>query len=198
MSCPLVCSVHYSTLHVYPPLRYVYESMLKMRYSNGSRVCLLYCETGFENPSVQGPIINFNLVKPDGQVIGYSVVDRLATVHNIHLRTGCFCNTGACMTHLSISAERIEKNLKVGGEGEGGRGTERKRERGKERVRERREGERVTFVFVSAHYVCLYNSHVMHVYQPYCIQGLYFSLFKLHSGHIKNPRTLSMPSLCTL
>ena len=133
--------------------RYVYESLLKMRYSSGSKVCQLYCETGFENLSVQGPIINFNLVKPDGQVIGYSVVDRLATVHNIHLRTGCFCNTGACMTHLNMSAERIEKNLKVGGrerEREGGRTREkatggewkRERKRGKGREREREGGGR--------------------------------------------------------
>ena len=113
-------------VHTYMYYRYVYELLLKMRYSNGSKVCRLYCETGFENLSVQGPIINFNLVKPDGQVIGYSVVDRLATIHNIHLRTGCFCNTGACMTHLDISAQRIEKNLKVG----------RERERERERVSE--------------------------------------------------------------
>ena len=84
-----------------------------MRYLNGGKVCQIYCQTGFENLSVQGPIINFNLIRPDGQVIGYSVVERLATVHNIHLRTGCFCNTGACMSHLGLSTERVEQNLQV-------------------------------------------------------------------------------------
>ena len=105
-----VCALIYLYIIHY---RYVYHSLMKMRYANGGKVCQIYCETCFESQSVQGPIINFNLIKPDGQVIGYSVVDRLATVHNIHLRTGCFCNTGACMFHLGLSSERVEQNLKV-------------------------------------------------------------------------------------
>ena len=93
--------------------RYVYDSLLGMRYASGGNVCQLYCETEFQSQSVQGPIVNFNLVKPDGQVIGYSVVERLAAVHNIHLRTGCFCNTGACMAYLRLSVEMVEHNIKV-------------------------------------------------------------------------------------
>ena len=57
--------------------------------------------------------MNFNLVRPDGRVVGYSEVDKLACVSDIHLRTGCFCNTGACMSYLGVSTERVKEHLKV-------------------------------------------------------------------------------------
>ncbi|XP_048464162.1 molybdenum cofactor sulfurase-like [Rhincodon typus] len=41
-------------------------------------------------------------------------VDKLANLYNIHLRTGCFCNTGGCQQHLGISNEDVKKNLKAG------------------------------------------------------------------------------------
>ncbi|KAF2975483.1 hypothetical protein EK904_012269 [Melospiza melodia maxima] len=41
-------------------------------------------------------------------------VDSMASLHNIHVRTGCFCNTGACQMHLGISNEDIQRNLQAG------------------------------------------------------------------------------------
>ncbi|NXP99002.1 MOCOS sulfurase, partial [Vidua macroura] len=41
-------------------------------------------------------------------------VDSMASLHNIHVRTGCFCNTGACQMHLGISNEDVQKNLQAG------------------------------------------------------------------------------------
>lgn len=38
----------------------------------------------------------------------------MASLYNIHLRTGCFCNTGACQRHLGISDEMVKKHLQVG------------------------------------------------------------------------------------
>lgn len=38
----------------------------------------------------------------------------MASLHNIHVRTGCFCNTGACQRHLGISDEMVKKHLQVG------------------------------------------------------------------------------------
>lgn len=42
-----------------------------------------------------------------------SQVDRMASLYNIHVRTGCFCNTGACQSFLGISSEQMRKNLHV-------------------------------------------------------------------------------------
>lgn len=40
-------------------------------------------------------------------------VEKMASLYNIHVRTGCFCNTGACQMYLGISDEDIQKNLQV-------------------------------------------------------------------------------------
>ncbi|KAJ3091180.1 hypothetical protein HK102_001417 [Quaeritorhiza haematococci] len=62
-----------------------------------------------------GPIINFNLLRADGSVVGYSEVMRLAAIHDIHIRTGCFCNPGACQKYLGLDAEEVRQNAEVHG-----------------------------------------------------------------------------------
>ena len=91
----------------------MYKSLSELTHSNGRKACVIYCQTGFENRYIQGPIVNFNLVRPDGRAVGYSEVDKLACVYNIHIRTGCFCNTGACMSHLGITAEGVRDHVQV-------------------------------------------------------------------------------------
>ena len=48
--------------------------MVELRHSNGSPVCVLYCTGGFGSPESQGPIVNFNLLRPNGELVGYSEV----------------------------------------------------------------------------------------------------------------------------
>lgn len=37
----------------------------------------------------------------------------MAELHNIHLRTGCFCNPGACQRHLKLSDNDLKAHYKV-------------------------------------------------------------------------------------
>lgn len=37
----------------------------------------------------------------------------MANLYNIHVRTGCFCNTGACQSFLGITSQRVKRNLQV-------------------------------------------------------------------------------------
>jgi len=37
----------------------------------------------------------------------------MASLYGIHLRTGCFCNMGACQRHLKLSAQRVISNFQV-------------------------------------------------------------------------------------
>ncbi len=39
----------------------------------------------------------------------------MASLFNIHIRTGCFCNTGACQHYLAISNQNVKSNLHVSG-----------------------------------------------------------------------------------
>ncbi len=48
--------------------------MSRMVHANGRAVCLFYCDTDFNDPTSQGGIVNFNLLRPNGEFVGYSEV----------------------------------------------------------------------------------------------------------------------------
>ncbi|NXW94868.1 MOCOS sulfurase, partial [Alopecoenas beccarii] len=100
--------------HTFALAHYTYTVLSTLKYANGAPVVCIYSDTDFSNPDVQGPIINFNVLDENGEVIGFSQVDKMASLYNIHFRTGCFCNTGACQMHLGISNEDIKRNLQAG------------------------------------------------------------------------------------
>uniref|UniRef100_UPI003AACC1DD molybdenum cofactor sulfurase n=1 Tax=Centroberyx gerrardi TaxID=166262 RepID=UPI003AACC1DD len=101
-------------LHTFGLARYTYMLLSSLCHGNGRPVAQIYTEGQFESPSTQGAILNFNLMDCLGQMIGYSQVDRLASLYNIHVRTGCFCNTGACQLFLGISNQEVKRNLQAG------------------------------------------------------------------------------------
>lgn len=37
----------------------------------------------------------------------------MANLHNIYLRTGCFCNPGACQRHLKLRNDELKANYQV-------------------------------------------------------------------------------------
>ncbi|XP_068003863.1 molybdenum cofactor sulfurase [Melanerpes formicivorus] len=100
--------------HTFALAHYTYTVLSTLKYANGAPVVRIYNNTDFSSPDTQGPIINFNVLDEHGEVIGFSQVDKMANLYNIHLRTGCFCNTGACQMHLGISNEDIQRNLQAG------------------------------------------------------------------------------------
>ncbi|KAJ3104204.1 hypothetical protein HDU97_009459 [Phlyctochytrium planicorne] len=61
-----------------------------------------------------GPVISFNLYRADGYPLAGTEVARLAQLHNIHLRLGCFCNLGACSYHLGLHYDKIRENAESG------------------------------------------------------------------------------------
>ncbi|XP_065485415.1 molybdenum cofactor sulfurase isoform X2 [Caloenas nicobarica] len=99
--------------HTFALAHYTYTVLSTLKYANGAPVVRIYSDTDFSNPDVQGPIINFNVLDENGEVVGFSQVDKMANLYNIHFRTGCFCNTGACQMHLGLSNEDIQRNLQV-------------------------------------------------------------------------------------
>ncbi|XP_010333725.2 molybdenum cofactor sulfurase isoform X2 [Saimiri boliviensis] len=100
--------------HTFTLAQYTYAALSSLRYPNGAPVVRIYSDSDFSSPEVQGPVINFNVLDDKGNIIGYSQVDKMASLYNIHLRTGCFCNTGACQRHLGISSEMVRKHFQAG------------------------------------------------------------------------------------
>ncbi|XP_066546947.1 molybdenum cofactor sulfurase isoform X2 [Amia ocellicauda] len=103
-------------LHTFGLARYTYILLSSLLHGNGLPVVQIYSDTTYDDPDAQGPIINFNVLDAKGEIIGYSQVDKLASLFNIQVRTGCFCNTGACQRHLGISDQAVKDNLQAGHE----------------------------------------------------------------------------------
>ncbi|GAB1301510.1 Molybdenum cofactor sulfurase [Apodemus speciosus] len=100
--------------HTFALVQYTHSALSSFRYPNGAPVVRIYSDSEFSSPDVQGPIINFNVLDDGGKIIGYSQVDKMAGLYNIHLRTGCFCNLGACQRHLGLSDEMVKKHFQAG------------------------------------------------------------------------------------
>eukprot|EP00945_MAST-04E_sp_MAST-4E-sp1_P006276 g6276.t1 len=92
------------------------EEISKLKYPNGRSLCKVYMDqTGGNNGKLRtGSIVAFNVVDIGGDTVGFSRVENLATLSGIQLRTGCFCNPGACQKYLSISASEVESHLQAG------------------------------------------------------------------------------------
>jgi molybdenum cofactor sulfurtransferase len=96
----------------------VARSLLAARHWNGVPAFAVYGEWNkkdfFSDCTRQGAIVSFNVVGPDAQFVGYSKVEILAALEGIVLRTGCFCNPGACEEHLGLTHERVVQNAAAG------------------------------------------------------------------------------------
>ncbi|KAI8842572.1 pyridoxal phosphate-dependent transferase [Chytridium lagenaria] len=104
------------------------KMMMELRYSSVSDnrarpLCHIYqggvrSDSGKTNDASMdanhGPIIAFNLLQQDGHPLAGSEVSRLAQLQGIHLRSGCFCNLGACSYHLRLERDSIRSNAESG------------------------------------------------------------------------------------
>ena len=91
-----------------------------MRHDNGKRVVCIYGQWRHKQKEGAakfiGPTVAFNILDRDGAIIGYDEVSKLASLNqpSIQLRTGCFCNPGACQDALALLDEEIIENWRGG------------------------------------------------------------------------------------
>ncbi|KAI8767171.1 molybdenum cofactor sulfurase, partial [Biomphalaria glabrata] len=100
--------------HVLAVTQYFYHNLKSLKHGNGHPLAVIYGSQTFEELSSQGGIVTFNLKRSDGKFIGYAEVDKFAQLHDVHLRTGCFCNIGACQFYLGLSSKVIKENFAAG------------------------------------------------------------------------------------
>lgn len=100
--------------HVFSLAQTLHHSLLTLHHCNDKPVVKLYSDSDYEDRSTQGGIVTFNLIRSNGEYVGYMEVVNMAALFKIHLRTGCFCNPGACQRHLSLSTEEILRNYEAG------------------------------------------------------------------------------------
>ena len=88
------------------------EALDSLRHADGAPAAVIYGPGTWER---RGATIAFNFLHPDGRIVDERYVDRVASAHNVSLRTGCFCNPGAGEIAFTIARKTL-----VGGEfGEG-------------------------------------------------------------------------------
>ncbi|MPC12250.1 Molybdenum cofactor sulfurase [Portunus trituberculatus] len=106
--------MHHIEAHVHHLARYTHHTLRSMRHAGGTPVACLYLAAGDTwGLNSHGSIVNFNLKNPDGSYVGYAQVERVASLYNIHLRTGCVCNPGACQAYLGITHEKLIGQFKA-------------------------------------------------------------------------------------
>ncbi|XP_014488950.1 PREDICTED: molybdenum cofactor sulfurase 3 [Dinoponera quadriceps] len=100
--------------HVFSLAKVLHRSLLTLHHRNGKPVAKLYADSNYEDRNSQGGIVTFNLIRSNGEYVGYMEVVNMAALFKIHLRTGCFCNPGACQRHLSLATGTILQNYEAG------------------------------------------------------------------------------------
>ncbi|KAK3817434.1 MAG: pyridoxal phosphate-dependent transferase [Benniella sp.] len=103
----------------------VYRTSLHGRFEDGTLnyMDIVAVDLAFESiRAIYGDYSNISphvtalhrFLRSNGNWIGYGDVERLASMKNIHLRTGGFCNPGSMQRWLDLSAEEVKKNLETG------------------------------------------------------------------------------------
>ncbi|XP_055842708.1 molybdenum cofactor sulfurase 3 [Episyrphus balteatus] len=100
--------------HVFQLAKYCYDFLRQLKHPNGQQLIQFYNHTNFNSVQDQGGIITFNILHEDGSYVGFAEVACIAAVFNVQLRTGCFCNPGACQNHLKLTNDDIRKQFKAG------------------------------------------------------------------------------------
>uniref|UniRef100_A0A182QIQ3 Molybdenum cofactor sulfurase n=1 Tax=Anopheles farauti TaxID=69004 RepID=A0A182QIQ3_9DIPT len=100
--------------HTFRLGRYCYDALQALQHANGGRVVELHHDTAFGDPGTQGAIVNFSVRNDDGGYVGFAEVACMAANHGIYLRTGCFCNPGACQRHLRLADADLLRHYRAG------------------------------------------------------------------------------------
>jgi len=84
---------------------YLLDQMAQMRHDNGAPLAKVYGPLTTED---RGGTLSMNFYDPDGTIFDYRLVEGLANMVHISLRTGCFCNPGAGELALNIDPQDLK------------------------------------------------------------------------------------------
>eukprot|EP00931_Biecheleriopsis_adriatica_P057958 TRINITY_DN34433_c0_g1_i1.p1 TRINITY_DN34433_c0_g1~~TRINITY_DN34433_c0_g1_i1.p1 ORF type:complete len:532 (-),score=91.92 TRINITY_DN34433_c0_g1_i1:30-1589(-) len=83
---------------------YLHELLEQLLHQNGRSVIQLYSGRA---DVMQGPVVNFNVLRPDGSVVSHIDVMAKAAQAGIHLRAGAHCNPGAASLALGLTPDAV-------------------------------------------------------------------------------------------
>lgn len=96
--------------------RTLFQRLSSKKHANGKSVCEMYksSKSSYDEPETQGPIVCFNLKSSNGEWVGKSDVEKLASVKDIQIRSGGLCNPGGAARYLNMSTTEIKRNYDAG------------------------------------------------------------------------------------
>ena len=95
---------------------HLYENLSSLRHANGLPVCTIYKDlrSSYQDASIQGPIVAFNIRQSNGEWVSNAEVEKLAAIRNIQFRTGGLCNPGGIASLLGLEPQEIRRNFIAG------------------------------------------------------------------------------------
>ncbi|GAB7333830.1 hypothetical protein MBLNU13_g05960t1 [Cladosporium sp. NU13] len=88
----------------------LHDGLAAMKHNNGRNVATIYRTDKVKH----GPVVAFNLRNAQGDWISNTELEKVATVKNIHLRTGGLCNPGGIATSLGLEPWEMKDNFSAG------------------------------------------------------------------------------------
>ncbi|KAH8291581.1 hypothetical protein KR018_001258 [Drosophila ironensis] len=101
--------------HVHGLAKYAEEKLRDLMHSNGEPLIRLYNKVGYQDKARQGGIVAFNVRTDSGGYVGFAEIACVAALSGILLRTGCFCNIGACQHYLNLDETAMDAIYKQAG-----------------------------------------------------------------------------------
>ncbi|KAK5132553.1 hypothetical protein LTR08_008870 [Meristemomyces frigidus] len=94
----------------------LYNGLAVLKHGNGKLACTIYKHpaSDYSITTTQGPIIAFNLRDGKGHWVSNTEVEKLASIKNIHLRTGGVCNPGGIARVLDLAPWEMRENFSAG------------------------------------------------------------------------------------
>ena len=101
-------------LHTFYLGKYLYDTLVALKYANGQNVVEIYASNQYQNPELQGGIVNFNILHANQTHFGFTEFRKIAIHNKLVVRVGCFCNIGSCQKYLDLTDQDIESNHAAG------------------------------------------------------------------------------------
>ncbi|XP_022209082.2 molybdenum cofactor sulfurase [Drosophila obscura] len=101
--------------HVHGLAQYLEQQLRQLEHPNGQPLIELYNRVGYEERSRQGGIVAFNVRTDASAFVGFGEIACVAALQGILLRTGCFCNIGACQRYLQLDDAMMDAIYKRAG-----------------------------------------------------------------------------------
>lgn len=94
----------------------LYNGLDRLRHGNGRRLCEIYTSfpAHYGDSAKQGAVVTFNVRTARGAWISSTEVEKLASIHGIHLRVGGVCNPGGVAASLGLEPWEMRENLSAG------------------------------------------------------------------------------------